>query len=152
MWTIIWSGLLPSLQPKEEAGFIYGETGTQRLVGYVVDVRDPVHGRCYLDVTDDHLNRHGVLHGGIAVTVLDNACGTTGSLTVDSTGRAPFLTVSMNTQFVGSGKRGRMTATGTVTGGGRSLLFISAELRHEDGTLVATSTGVFKRVPQDKLG
>lgn len=151
MWIIIWSGLLPSLQPKEEAGFIHGETGTQRLVGYVVDVRDPVHGRCYLDVTDDHLNRHGVLHGGIAVTVLDNACGTTGSLTVDPTGRAPFLTVSMNTQFVGSGKRGRMTATGTVTGGGRSLLFISAELRHEDGTLVATSTGVFKRVPQEKL-
>ena len=150
MWTIIWSASLPSLQPKEEAGFIYGETGTQRLVGYVVDVRDPVHGRCYLDVNDDHLNRHGALHGGIAVTLLDNASGTTGSLTVDATGKAPFLTVSMNTQFVGSGKRGRMTATGTVTGG-RSLLFICAELRHEDGTLVATSTGVFKRVPQDKL-
>ena len=151
MWIIIWSVSFPSLQPKEEAGFIHGETGTQRLVGYVVDVRDPVHGRCYLDVMDDHLNRHGALHGGIAVTLLDNACGTTGSLTVDATGKAPFLTVSMNTQFVGSGKRGRMTATGTVTGGGRSLLFISAELRHEDGTLVATSTGVFKRVPQDKL-
>ncbi len=152
MWTTIWSGLLPSQQPKEEeAGFIHGETGTQRLVGYIVDVRDPAHARCILDVTDDHLNRHGVLHGGIAVTLLDNASGSTGSLTVDATGKAPFLTVSMNTQFVGSGRRGRMTATGTVTGGGRSLLFISAELRHEDGTLVATSTGVFKRVPQEKL-
>ena len=61
------------------------------------------HGRCYLDVTTDHLNRHGALHGGIAVTLLDNASGTTGSLTVDATGKAPFLTVSMNTQFVGSG-------------------------------------------------
>jgi acyl-coenzyme A thioesterase 13 len=151
MWTTIWSDLLPSQQPKEDAGFIHGETGTQRLVGYVVDVRDPEHGRCYLDVTQDHLNRHGALHGGIAVTLLDNASGTTGSLTVDATGKAPFLTVSMNTQFVGSGRPGRMTASGTVTGGGRSLLFIAAELHHEDGTLVATSTGVFKRVPQEKL-
>jgi uncharacterized protein (TIGR00369 family) len=151
MWTTIWSGSLPSLQPKEEAGFIYNETGTQRLIGYVVDVRDPVHARCILDVTDDHTNRHGVLHGGIAVTLLDNASGSTGSLTVDATGKAPFLTVSMNTQFLGSGRPGRMTATGTVTGGGRSLLFIAAELRHEDGTLVATSTGVFKRVAQEKL-
>lgn len=142
---------MPSQRPNEEAGFIYGETGTQRLVGYVVDVRDPEHGRCFLDVTSDHLNRHGALHGGIAATLLDNASGTTGSLTVDATGKAPFLTVSMNTQFVGSGRPGRMTASGTVTGGGRSLLFISAELRHEDGTLVATSTGVFKRVPQEKL-
>jgi len=136
----------------EDAGFIRDETGTQRLVGYVVDVRDPAHGRCYLDVTEDHLNRHGALHGGIAVTLLDNCSGTTGSLTVDPSGKAPFLTVSMNTQFVGSGRPGRMTATGTVKGGGRSLLFIDAELRHEDGTLVATSTGVFKRVPQEKLG
>ncbi len=146
---------MPSPQPDhrsdEEAGFIRDETGTQRLVGYVVDVRDPAHGRCMLDVGEQHLNRHGVLHGGIAVTLLDNACGTTGSLTVDASGTAPFLTISMNTQFVGSGRPGRMTATGTVTGGGRSLLFIAAELRHEDGTLIATSTGVFKRVPQEKL-
>ncbi|MEH6647066.1 PaaI family thioesterase [Sulfitobacter sp.] len=142
---------MPSQQPKTEAGFIHGETGTQSLVGYVVDVRDPAHGRCYLNVGEQHLNRHGALHGGIAVTLLDNASGTTGSLTVDASGKAPFLTVSMNTQFVGSGRTGRMTATGTVMGGGRSLLFISAELRHEDGTLVATSTGVFKRVPPEKL-
>jgi uncharacterized protein (TIGR00369 family) len=151
IWIIIWSGLLPSLQPNDNAGFIHGETGTQRLVGYVVDVRDRDHGRCYLDVTPDHLNRHDALHGGIAVTLMDNASGTTGSLTVDATGRAPFLTVSMNTQFISSGRVGRVTATGTVTGGGRSLLFITTELRHEDGTLVATSSGVFKRVPPEKL-
>jgi len=151
MWIIIWSGLLPLQQPETTAGLIYDETGTQRLVGYVVDVRDGAHGKCYLDVTEDHLNRHGALHGGIAVTLLDNASGTTGSLTLDPTGKAPFLTVSMNTQFIGAGRKGRMTATGSVTGGGRSLLFITAELRHEDGTLVATSTGVFKRVPPEKL-
>ncbi len=142
---------MTSQQPNENAGLIENETGTQRLVGYVVDVSDPAHGKCYLDVNENHLNRHGVLHGGIAVTLLDNVSGTTGSLSVDRTGKTPFLTVSMNTQFVGSGQPGRMIATGTVTGGGRSLLFISAELRHEDGTLVATSTGVFKRVPQEKL-
>ncbi|MEP1765661.1 MAG: PaaI family thioesterase [Sulfitobacter sp.] len=143
---------MPSRQPDQTTGLIYGETGTQRLVGYVVDVRDAAQGRCYLDVTEDHLNRHGALHGGIAVTLLDNASGATGSLTVDPSGKAPFLTVSMNTQFIGTGRKGRVTATGTVAGGGRSLLFITAELRHEDGDLLATSTGVFKRVPPEKLG
>lgn len=141
---------MPSPLP-DESRIIRDETGTQRLVGYVVDVSDPAHGRCHLDITEDHLNRHGVLHGGIAVTVLDNACGTTGSLTVDATGKAPFLTISLTTNFVGPGRPGRITATGTVTGGGRSLLYIAGELRHEDGTLIATCTGVFKRVPQEKL-
>lgn len=151
MWITIWSGSLPS-QPLPEAGLIHDETGTQTLVGYVVDVSDGKQGRCWLDVGPQHTNRHGALHGGIAVCLLDNASGTTGSLTVDATGRAPFMTVSMNTQFISSGKMGRVVATGNVVGGGRRLLFIDAELRHEDGTLIATSTGVFKRVPEEKLG
>ncbi len=83
--------------------------------------------------------------------MLDNACGMTGSLSVDPTGQHPFLTISLTTQFLAAGQPGRVTATGTIKGGGRSLLYIDAELVHEDGTVIATSTGVFKRVPQEKL-
>ncbi|MFN3687158.1 PaaI family thioesterase [Salinarimonas sp.] len=130
-------------------GLIRDETGTQRLVGYVLDVGQPDRrARCILDMDERHLNRHGVLHGGIAATLLDNASGATASLTVDPAGRAPFLTISLNTQFLAPARAGRLTAIAEVTGGGRSLLFIAARLEHEDGTLVATSTGVFKRVPE----
>lgn len=131
---------------------IRDETGTQRLVGYVVDVGHPDgFARCWLDVDERHLNRHNVLHGGIATVLLDNASGTAGSLTVDDAGLTPFLTISMTTQFLASGKPGRVTAIGKVTGGGRSTKFIAAELRHEDGTLIASSSGVYKRVPKEKL-
>lgn len=131
---------------------ITDETGTQRLVGYVVDVGHPDgRARCWLDLDARHLNRHNVLHGGIASMLLDSASGTTASKSVDPTGRTPFLTISLTTQFLAPGTPGRVTATGTITGGGRGLKFISAELTHEDGTLIATSTGVFKRVPQEKL-
>ncbi|MFT6677198.1 MAG: hypothetical protein ACJAVM_003411 [Sulfitobacter sp.] len=143
---------MPSPQPEADH-LIHDETGTQTLIGYVVDVSDPDgQARCWLDIGPQHTNRHGVLHGGIATAVLDNASGTTGSLTVDATGRAPFLTVSLTTQFIapaGLGKR--VTATGRVVGGGRSILYISAELVDEDGRLIATSTGVFKRVPKERL-
>jgi uncharacterized protein (TIGR00369 family) len=135
----------------DESQLIRDETGTQTLVGYVVDVSDGVQGRCWLDVGPQHTNRHGVLHGGIAACLLDNASGTTGSLTVDASGKAPFLTISMNTHYLAPGRAGRVTATGRVVGGGRSLLYIDATLEHEDGTLIATSSGVFKRVPQERL-
>lgn len=135
----------------DEPHLIRDETGTQTLIGYVVDVSDPAHGRCWLDVAPQHTNRHNVLHGGIAACLLDNACGTTGSLTVDPSGTAPFLTISMTTQYIAPGLPGRITAKGTVVGGGRSLLYINGELTHEDGTLIATSAGVFKRVPQERL-
>ena len=65
-------------------GFITNETGAQRLIGYTLDVGQPdKRARCHLTLTDLHLNRHEVLHGGIATAMLDNALGATASLTVD---------------------------------------------------------------------
>ncbi|SFE28699.1 PaaI family thioesterase [Roseivivax sediminis] len=127
---------------------IRDETGTQRTLGYVIDVADPESARCHLDVTDAHTNRHDVLHGGIVTLLLDSAMGATGSLSIDPEGRAPFLTVSITTQFLAAACAGeRVTASGRITGGGRSLLFISGELASDSGALIATATGVFKRVP-----
>ncbi|WP_417667511.1 PaaI family thioesterase [Roseibium sp.] len=131
---------------------IEDETGAQRLLGYVLEIGHEDGGaRCHLDVTEAHSNRHGVLHGGIAVTVMDNAMGATGSLTVDDTGRVPFVTISMSTQFLAPAFRGtRVTATGRVTGGGRSLLFVEARLVDENDRLIATASGVFKRARLDR--
>lgn len=133
---------------SQGAGIIVAETGTQRLVGYTLDVGQPDRrARCRLLVDERHTNRHGVLHGGIAAMLLDSACGATASLTLDDSGRRPFLTISLNTDFVSAGRQGGVTATGRVIGGGRSLLFVAGELLHDDGTLIATATGVFKRAP-----
>lgn len=131
---------------------IRDETGTQSLVGYVLEVGHPDGcARCWLDLDERHLNRHNVLHGGIATTMMDNASGATGSLSVDASGLVPFLTISLNTQFIAPGLPGRVTAIGRIIGGGRAIKYIASELRHEDGTLIATSTGVFKQVPQERL-
>ncbi|CAN5689111.1 hypothetical protein BH23PSE1_BH23PSE1_07080 [soil metagenome] len=134
-------------------GIIADETGAQRLIGYVLDVgRGDGRARCHLDLGQAHMNRHGVMHGGVGVAVLDNAMGVTASLTVDPAGRAPFLTVSLNVQFMAPARAGmRVTATGRVAGGGRQLLFVEGTLRDEEGGVIAAATGVFKRVPQDRV-
>lgn len=131
---------------------IVGETGTQTTLGYLLEIgHDDGGARCHLDVTEAHTNRHGVLHGGIATTVLDNAMGATSSLTVDDTGRTPFQTISLTTQFLAPAFLGkRVTAVARVTGGGRSLLFLAAELHDEDGRLIASATGVFKRARTER--
>ena len=132
------------------AGIIEGETGAQRLMGYVLDVGGgDGRARCRLTVTAAHTNRHGMLHGGIVATILDNAMGATGSLSRDPGGRHPFLTISLNTQYLAPAREGEtLVATGRISGGGRSILFIEGELRAEDDRLIATATGVFKPVPQ----
>lgn len=140
---------LTTSSPAE--ALIRDETGPQRLIGYVLDVgQADKRARCWLDLDARHLNRHGVLHGGIAATLLDSVCGATASLTVDDTGRVPFLTISLTTQFLAPASSGRVTAMGQVTGGGRSLLYIDGSLRDEQERLLATATGVFKRVPAER--
>ncbi|MBB3713785.1 uncharacterized protein (TIGR00369 family) [Limimaricola variabilis] len=131
-------------------GIIEGETGAQRLIGYVLDVgQSDGRARCHLTVTADHTNRHGMLHGGIVATILDNAMGATGSLSRDPGGRYPFLTISLNTQYLAPAREGEaLVAVGRITGGGRKILFIEGELRGGDDRLIATATGVFKPVPQ----
>jgi len=133
--------------PASREGIIENETGAQRLLGYVLDVgRGDGRAHCSLAIDASHANRHGMLHGGLAALLLDNAMGATASLTVDRSGRRPFLTIALNTQFLAPGRIGsRLTATGRVSGGGRSLVFVDGELVDEAGTRIATASGVFKR-------
>lgn len=140
-------------KPIQAEGIIVNETGAQTLLGYVLDVsQTDKKARCLVTVTDDHLNRHDSLHGGIATAVLDNAMGATASLTADDTGRVPFMTISLNIQFMAPAKKGdELTATGKVVGGGLSIKFVEGQLLNAQGEIIATATGVFKRVPKHRL-
>lgn len=131
-----------------EAGIIRDETGAQTLLGYVVDVSaGDGKGRCHLDIGPQHGNRHGMLHGGVISCLLDNAMGYAASLTGDPEGKTKFLTVTMTTQYLASAPQGmRVTATGHVRGGGKSTLFVDGALHDAEGQLLATATGVYKRV------
>jgi len=141
------SGETAGTDSGDGPGIIRDETGAQRLIGYVLDVgAGDGTARCWLDLDHRHLNRHDRLHGGIAATMLDNASGAVCSLSMDPTGRHPWLTLAMNVNYLAPGLPGRITATARISGGGRRTRFVEAELRHEDGTLIATSTGVFQPI------
>ncbi|GAA6202680.1 PaaI family thioesterase [Aquicoccus sp. SU-CL01552] len=132
----------------DAAGLIHGETGAQTLIGWTVDVGQPDRrARLYLDVDDRHSNRHGVLHGGIQAMLLDSACGYTGALHLDHETLPQMMSLSFNTHFLAPCGQGRVMAIGRVTGGGKRTLFIEGTLFDADDRLVATGTGVYRRVP-----
>ncbi len=137
---------MPSQLP-EATGIIRDETGAQTLLGYVVDITaGDGTAQCHLEIGDRHTNRHGGLHGGIMSCMLDNAMGFAASLTGDAAGQTRFMTLSMTTQYLAPAKRGRVTATGSIAGGGYSTVFAEGVLTDNEGTVLATSTGVYKRV------
>ena len=121
-------------------------SGCQNAVGFEVDLSDPDgRARCHLTIRADHLNGQGILHGGIIAMLLDVACGNTASAWFDRDEHPLVLTLSLNTSYVAAVKQGRVTATGHPSGGGRNLAYVNGELRAENGALIASAAGVFKR-------
>ncbi len=122
---------------------IANKTGTQSTIGYVIQIEDGVV-RVLLDIDQRHINRNDGLHGGIIAMLLDAASGYTASLSQDGQTLHPVATVTMTVNYLAPAISGRVNATAEVTGGGRRIAFVDAQLVDAKGTLVATSTGTFR--------
>ena len=58
----------------------------------------------------------------------------------------------MTTQFMAPARKGeQLCATARIVGGGKSINFVEGELKSDSGKLIATATGLFKRVPPHRL-
>lgn len=98
-----------------------------------------------LDLEPQHLNRTGVVHGGVVMTLLDTASGLAAGHRTDATQPQPTVTISLTCNFIASAAAGRLTALGRVEGGGGRVLSTSASLRDGNGRLLATAVGSFRR-------
>ncbi len=133
--------------PPDGPRVIRDETGAQTLLGYVVDIRaEDGSARCWLEIEGKHGNRHGGLHGGIIACMIDNAMGYAAARSFDDSGQTRVRTLSMTTNFVAPAAQGVVHAVGRVSGGGRGTAFTEGELVDEAGAVLATATGVYKRV------
>ena len=115
---------------------------------------DAAPGYCEfrLDIAPQHLNRSGGLHGGVIATLLDAACGYAG---LHNEGGAPAgnsSTVMLAISYLAGARAGGLRAIGRLTGGGRGIYFSAGEVVADDGRLLATAQGSFKRMPAAPAG
>ncbi len=92
-----------------------------------------------------HLNRQGMLHGGLVATLLDAACGYAGLHAAEGEEEVHGVTVMLNIAYLKAARSGTVIARGRVSRSGRSLYFAEASLRSKDGELLATAQGTFKQ-------
>ena len=97
-----------------------------------------------LDLKAHHLNRLGIAHGGIVLTLLDVVCGMSGIYSPDATTRLQCVTVSLTTNFIGACRTPVIHGKASVTRARKSLFYAAGELNADDGTLLATAMGVYK--------
>lgn len=85
---------------------------------------------------EPHLtNSLGTAHGGVIVSLLDVAlCTAARTLHPDSIG---VITIDLSVSFIGGAGGKRLLADARVLKDGRSMSFVEAEAKNEDGSLVA---------------
>jgi uncharacterized protein (TIGR00369 family) len=123
-------------------------TGFAALVGY--RIADWSWGRAAvaLEVLPAHLNRSGILHGGVLTTLIDTACGYSGCYCETHGHARRAMTLQLNTQFLAAARAGQqLTARARTTGGGKSVFFADCTVHAGDGTLIGRGDGVFKYTP-----
>ena len=85
---------------------------------------------------EPHLtNSLGTAHGGVIVSLLDVAlCTAARTLHPESIG---VITIDLSTSFIGGASGRKLFAEARVLRDGRSMSFVEAEAKNEDGSLVA---------------
>lgn len=121
--------------------------GFGEFVGYRVARWVPELCAVEVAVGPQHVNVHGIVHGGVVTTIMDKAGGLCGLLREgeEGDGGRTSLTISMTVNFLASvGPGTTLTATACKRGGGRRIFFCSIEVADETGRLIAIGDGAYK--------
>lgn len=91
-----------------------------------------------------HLNRSGVVHGGVLMSLLDIVMADAGLQCSDPERVRRALTLSLTTTFTGQCSGGVIRAIGVKRAGGRRIFNSSGEIRDQQGQLLAMGEGTFR--------
>ena len=122
------------------------QAGFDGLVGPIYEKGAGEDYACGLRVGERHLNRRGVVHGGMLFSLADHALG---NMVWERVGQKPCATVSLNVDYIAGVRPGDwLECRGRITRETRALVFIKGELVVGDD-VVMTATGVWKKLGID---
>ncbi|RUR37373.1 PaaI family thioesterase [Vreelandella populi] len=119
--------------------------GYHDLLGMRVVEWQPGRAMIELTIEPKHLNRSNNVHGGVLTSMLDSALSLAGLHCSVPGNIRKGMTLSLTTTFVSPARKGILTATGTLRGGGKKTYMASGEIRDTQGNLVAIGEGSFRR-------
>jgi uncharacterized protein (TIGR00369 family) len=112
--------------------------GFLKLLGIAIDEAGPERVELSIEVGPDHLQPHGVTHGGIHCALVETAASIGGHLWISATEPGSSVVgVANSTDFLRSSSGGRLVATATPVHRGRSQQLWLVEITDVGGKLIA---------------
>jgi uncharacterized protein (TIGR00369 family) len=98
----------------------------------------------YLDVRDELLQYHSVVHGGAIASLIDTASAFAALTRIDLEERV--TTTDLTIHYLRPISSGRMTATAKIVRGGRRLVVLSVDVTDDNNVLMATAVTTYLRL------
>ncbi|WP_198947744.1 PaaI family thioesterase [Haematobacter missouriensis] len=107
-------------------------------------------GRAVVEMRVDgrHLNRSGVLHGGVIATLLDASCGYAATWSGDPAKPKAAVTLSLTVSYTGQVKEGVVRATALMKAGGARSFSARARYATRQATSSAWAKGASVSAPE----
>ena len=118
----------------------YPPAPVQATLGFTLDEAEDGRAVFSLQVAEAHYNPMGMLHGGVATTLLDSAMGCAVQATLPPGIVYTTLEVKVNFVRPATAATGRVVAEGTVVHRGRRVSTAEGRLITADGALLAHAT------------
>lgn len=139
---------MPQEAPPPSAMPVVG--GFAEWLGITVVGWDEAGPRLRLVVRAEHINRNGSVHGGVLLTMLDSACSLAGLSVEGGKLKGRVTAVSVTANFIAPVSGGTLHASARLRGGGRKLALVDGQITDDEGTLIATASGVIRRIEEKK--
>ncbi|WP_246096702.1 PaaI family thioesterase [Paenibacillus sinopodophylli] len=94
-----------------------------------------------LDATERHLNLLGIVHGGVQMSLLDNAMGLVVMLAAPE---QRTVTANLNTQFLASSKGGLLFCEAVLVHRTGRTLTLEAQVKDDSGKLLGLGLGAYR--------
>lgn len=113
------------------------------MLGGTIEAWHDGYAEICIPVSPSLLNSRGVLHGGVAASLLDSVCGLAGLFCDQDDVQRVGATLSLTLSYLEKGVADKIIGKGYVQRMGRSVFFARGEVLTGDGSLIATAQGVF---------
>ena len=126
--------------------FLGGEppSGFHRNMGYRFAAWREGEAELVMPVRPRHLNRAGVLHGGVLMSLIDTACGFAGCYCPVPGRTRVAVSLPLTTSFVAQCSGGTVRTIARARGGGRRIFIATAEVLDDTGRLLALGEGTYR--------
>jgi uncharacterized protein (TIGR00369 family) len=138
---------MPQLNPAYLAA-LYQTVNTSPFPSHlpmrIVEVGETT-ARIELEVARCHLQPFGIVHGGVIATLVDTATFWAGFGAIPED--AGLVNIDLKLNYLLPVSAGRLIATGRSIRGGRTISYCEAEVRSQEGDLIAHGTSTLMVLP-----